>query len=97
MRGQRSNASRLCGMLLSAALGLLLTGCSTLTTLSPETDAASLQATARQLACGAFKPITYSKTKDTVETKVQIQGHNSAWAALCSQDPLTQAIDNTAN
>jgi hypothetical protein len=34
-------------------------------------------------ACTAFRPITYSASGDTDDTKRQIRGHNAAWVALC--------------
>lgn len=34
-------------------------------------------------SCTAFKPITYSASGDTPDTKLQIKEHNAAWAALC--------------
>jgi hypothetical protein len=34
-------------------------------------------------ACTAFRPITYSASGDTEDTKRQVRGHNAAWVALC--------------
>ena len=34
-------------------------------------------------SCTAFRPITYTASGDTEDTKAQIRGHNAAWVALC--------------
>lgn len=34
-------------------------------------------------ACTAFVPITFSATKDTAETVLQVRQHNAAWSMLC--------------
>jgi hypothetical protein len=85
MRNQKSSVSRLCGTLSSVAPSLLLAGCSTLTTLTSgnDPDAEPIKAAARSLACGAFKPLTYSR-RDTPETMAVVQGHNAAWTTLCA-------------
>ncbi len=53
------------------ALGLLLAGC--------QTDGSTLPS----VACTIFKPITYSKTKDTKVTIRQIVAHNAVGKATC--------------
>ena len=60
---------------------LLLTGCSSLTGGKGISDATVHQATTG-VACGAFKPITYSKT-DTEETRRQIREHDAVGASIC--------------
>ena len=50
---------------------LMLAGC--------VTDGAGLPS----VACGVFKPITYSRTHDTRVTIRQIVGHNAAGQKLC--------------
>lgn len=52
---------------------LLLTGCAA----SPMADDSG------RVACRAFKPITYSMLRDTMDTVQQVREHNAAYQALC--------------
>jgi len=36
-----------------------------------------------RVACKAFRPITYSVLRDTVETVQQVREHNAAYKAVC--------------
>lgn len=56
-----------------AWLVLLLVGCGA----QPVVDGSG------RVACQAFRPITYSASKDTPETVEQIRGHNAAYKSLC--------------
>ncbi len=47
------------------------------TELPPEVDP-------NKVACEAMRPITYS-SRDTPETRLEVQGHNAAWCAICGQ------------
>lgn len=63
----------------------MLTGCAILAPLTrtPEIDPA-------RVACESFEVIEYSRLHDTVETIVQVQGHNAAYEALCGNKPVTE-------
>lgn len=36
-------------------------------------------------SCTSFAPITYSPSRDTIETVTQARQHNAAWIALCKK------------
>ena len=65
----------------SLALGLLvmlLAGCQM--TASTATSGAD----AVRVACEVFRPITFSSSGDTEQTRREIAAHNAAYLALCS-------------
>ena len=64
---------------------LALTGCASLTAGSAIEPAAAHRA-ATAVACGAFQPITYSRS-DAAETRRQIRAHDAAGAAICGWKP----------
>jgi len=54
-------------------LGVMLTLTACLTTNTTVTD----------VSCLAFKPITFSGSKDTQQTIKEVREHNAAWDELC--------------
>lgn len=64
---------------------LPLTACSAATA-GKEIDAAAIHRASTAAACGAFKPIRYSKN-DTEETRRQVRAHDAAGAAICGWKP----------
>ena len=60
-------------LLFATMLSAILSGCVTTTGSVVPTD---------KVACGAFRPIYWSR-KDTTETLVQVKEHNAAGKALC--------------
>lgn len=61
------------------SLTLILSGCATTTDFG-----ASDGHSARDVACGAFRPVTWSAA-DTSETIRQVKAHNAVYRTLCSQ------------
>lgn len=67
---------RLTPLAIVSASVLTLTGC-VHPTRTPETE--------KVVACGAFRPITFSRLHDTEETIRQVREHNAAYLALCGK------------
>jgi hypothetical protein len=67
------------------AFAVILTGCSTIGIQTSATDqaASDIKAQVRRLACKGLPQLSYS-SRDTKETKAQVQGHNGKWACLCA-------------
>lgn len=65
--------------LVPALLVMLLAGCQM--TASTATSGAD----AVRVACEAFRPITFSSSGDTEQTRKEIAAHNAAYLALCSE------------
>lgn len=58
-------------------LVLLLVGCAPKTAAITGTDAV-------RVACEAFRPITYSSSGDTEQTRKEIAAHNRVFVELCT-------------
>lgn len=43
---------------------------------------AQIQSAAKRVVCGSFRPVTFSKRKDTAETIAQIRRNNAAWESF---------------
>ena len=64
------------------SLTLILSGCATTTDIGGIDQLSRFSAPA-ELACNAFRPVTWSKS-DTDPTIRQIKAHNAVYAALCA-------------
>lgn len=60
-------------------LVMLLAGC------QMTGSTATSGADAVRVACEAFRPITFSSSRDTEQTRKEIAAHNAAYLALCSE------------
>lgn len=78
----RSKQRKLRAMALLLASSLLLASCASLTNLLGQTER---RVDVNAVACGAFKPITWSRN-DTDQTLLQVRQHNAAWVALCGDN-----------
>ena len=81
----RSKLQKLRATVLVLVSSATLGACATLTNIFDPTDNT---VDVNAVACGAFRPITWSRG-DTDTTLRQVHEHNAAWEALCAADRAT--------